>query len=381
MKRNYLINLENDELLNTLLTFSKKHIIPIYFGSISAISRILNLPKPKNETIVLNNLIHQEKLISELCNNKIIEIEILKKIKIKKTSINNISCFIFELNNWEKSINTSIEKILLDIRDFSTMDFNGSFEFLDSKLIISPETSNPEDFWNSLLILGHLPNFNFKFPNQDLNFLCGTIKNSPLYRFNSPNNNVSEYIPSFGSRLISKLLEEFINLPNFPFEIIYKILPPFLGYTIFENFLINYIEESLILYENFLKNKSLLNIELNPILKLILIFYPLFIYEKSNYLIINNFLNNIPLSLSFQSFVKMHKVEFDKSPFLFWFCFSIHCFSSELIFKVIYNLESIFFFKNTNYFNKWYLKFGEKYFKETLCFENNEECKILLNKI
>ena len=217
MKRNYLINLENDELLNTLLTFSKKHIIPIYFGSISAISRILNLPKPKNETIVLNNLIHQEKLISELCNNKIIEIEILKKIKIKKTSIINISCFIFELNNWEKSINTSIEKILLDIRDFSTMDFNGSFEFLDSKLIISPETSNPEDFWNSLLILGHLPNFNFKFPNQDLNFLCGTIKNSPLYRFNSPNNNVSEYIPSFGSRLISKLLEEFINLPNFPF--------------------------------------------------------------------------------------------------------------------------------------------------------------------
>jgi len=384
MTHQYFFDFSSDLFVSEIINYARENLVAVFLGGLSVLTRISNVKNPDSEIIILETKKSVEMFIDHFSSGNSIMISSPPMKNFYCCSIKGKRALIFLIDDWIASSPTKIELILLDVRSNIAIDLDVSFSYLEKKTVEPNQHSStdPLVFWRSVITLSHLPEFSYSNTCASPQYLCGTIPESPIYRFQEPDIEAYDYIPSFGARVVSKTLEEVIRLPHFPLHSLRAFLPYILGQGVFQGFSEAYVNSSFICFDNYVKNSKIHCVEFIPTLKLSLLLLPIYLYEKEHKDYTTSFLKKKKYPEAYQSFVNMHITYHDKCPFLFWFCFLHNCFLSNIAlpsFEILFAYSSL---KNTkDRFDEWAFIDGGAFWKEAVLMLYPEECDDIIKQI
>ena len=98
------LTIHRDSFVDYLATYSRKNLFAVYIAGLSVLTRYVNAPPPKVETILLINETERKKMIHDLCNDEYFLLKARPLENVYQCSIFNRTCHLSLKHYYNKTV-------------------------------------------------------------------------------------------------------------------------------------------------------------------------------------------------------------------------------------------------------------------------------------
>ena len=347
------LTIHRDSFVDYLATYSRKNLFAVYIAGLSVLTRYVNAPPPKVETILLINETERKKMIHDLCNDEYFLLKARPLENVYQCSIFNRTCHLSLKHYYNKTVISPIECIDYDVRLDAIHDPNNIYT-PNLRERILPLHEDPEDssvFWRSLSLISYLPGFRLnKFPDRNLDIICGTNMKSPLYRFQKEQAGLKTNL-TYGALIVRDTLLNLLNNINFPLPDIFPLLPYILNVYAIPRFDNNLLNLSMNAFQHHIVNLPNCEFINRPAVRLAIMAMPIWEYCVlfPNYA--NQYINSFKYTSDYDDFFKMtsNRVSIDRNLILSWLFIGKMGLPSDIVFNASHICEAYYEIRNNEY--------------------------------
>lgn len=369
-KKIEMINLDPEEegtdtFLETIRHYARSRFVLICLAGLSVLTRHFKYQLPEYETITFETEMALRLFIDKELNGNaygIAEDENDEDL-VYEGIISDRPCMMFIRSQYKNHTCSQIEEIFVDVRTSQVQSrFKGTLNLEDagSNIITynSPLSSNPECFWDALVLKSMLPDFQLQdYSDIDPSFLTGSIPESPIFRFEDElkkkRKTQGNHKISYGQKVITHSIQQMLDKPYFPFTELHTLIPSLLGfftfYTEIDPTPFNICKK---ISEYFVENNKIHPVDDITIARFAMLCLPLYnLYTQDPDTSSNVVQTYGLLSTEYDDFIKMavNKVPHDRCPLATWFFTCLHGFSTKLVFSAVEICSAVYEMSN----GKW----------------------------
>jgi hypothetical protein len=367
---------DDDPFLNLLRSYARENLEMIRLAGLSALARILGVPPPSVEHIILPE--HQiDTFIKRECSDQRTGISLVEGSCV---SVGGKCAIVCTFASFQPMTNSVVELIILDVRDGAAEDLadGAAFGDLDSKIVQSRSdiSIRPIAFWKCFVVVSHLPGFRIQAQSGNASDICGCIAKRPLYRFDQFHPGGFNRM-SFGGRVITHAVTAALSNVSFPFLDFVLIRHEFYNIEMFaEIAAFTEVDEFAGLWDYFEKNKAVVGPIDVVVARFAILTMPLYYYQLRNRKVMSCLTLQYPGPPDWDTFCKLvdFKIRIDKGPLAAWFWLARHNFHYDLVFRAIEICSAFEAFSRMRDFSYWLFVERCEYWRELLAFVPPLEC-------